>query len=344
MKKYLYKVITPFPIILIISFMAFMLIFPDICKSAAIKGLLLCSNVIIPTLFPFTFCVIFIINSSVEKYIYPIKTVIKKIFRQSPQEFAIMILSFIGGYPVGAKLISRLDNKSNKKAQLMLCYCVNAGPGFIVMAIGQGIMRSKEIGYILLVAHIIPPLIMALILRFFTPKSDFSNAPQEKVSISDNIVISASDSASAVMAVCGYVILFSAINSFLDYCTLKLPFIKYITPFLEVTSAVAQTKNVYLIAFLTGFGGICVWCQVKGMAKGIRFNFLYFAAARIFHGFCSLAITRLLLKFFKITIPTISNGVSFKGEISYSGTALTLSLLGMGILFIISTFKRKTEP
>ena len=48
-----------------------------------------------------------------------------------------------------------LQNKkiSAKDAGLMLNYCVNAGPAFIIGAVGTGFFRSTALGYILAVSH-----------------------------------------------------------------------------------------------------------------------------------------------------------------------------------------------
>jgi len=345
MNKFLYKVMTPFPVILIVLLMIFMLSFPDICKAAAIKGIIICGQVIIPTLFPFTFCVLFIVNSNTV-FLKSINKTMFKLFRLSTEEFTVMILSVIGGYPTGAKLISKLyDDKliSEKKAQLMLCYCVNAGPAFIVMAIGQGVLHSAKIGYILLIAHIIPAFLFAFVLKFFMPEMKKHIHKTTHLSYADNIVVSAADSATAILNICGYVILFCVFNTFAYFYSEKILFLKYIIPFLEVTNAVTQTNNIYFVSFLTGFGGICVWCQVKGMLKNIKMNFPLFAIARIIHGILSAIITRFLFKIFKISISTISNNIPFKTEIVYSSYALSISLLIMGAVFVISTSCKKEE-
>ena len=131
---------------------------PKVCTEGAVKGLLLSGRVIIPSLFPFTACVLFIMKSGGLSLLDFANPFTKRVFRLSPQQFSLMLLSFIGGYPVGGKLLNEAVKSgkiSKENAGIMLNYCVNAGPAFIVLAVGGGILGSKKIGYLLLLAHII---------------------------------------------------------------------------------------------------------------------------------------------------------------------------------------------
>ena len=111
------KLLRPLPLALIFLFMIFMLFFPEESKLAAQKGILLCGNVVIPSLFPFTFCVLFIMNCGILKGLGKISKISYFLFGQSAAEFTAMIMSFIGGYPTGSKTLEGLSAKkeSTKK-------------------------------------------------------------------------------------------------------------------------------------------------------------------------------------------------------------------------------------
>ena len=140
---------------------------PTICTQGAITGLLLCSRIIIPSLFPFTVCVIFILKSGVLNNLNFLNKLTIKIWGISSQMFAIFLLSLIGGYPLGAKILneSEIDSKTAGK---MLYFCVNAGPAFIILAVGLGHFNSKEIGYLLFFSHIFSSIILSFV---FKPKN-----------------------------------------------------------------------------------------------------------------------------------------------------------------------------
>ena len=315
---------------------------PKVCTEGAVKGLLLSGRVIIPSLFPFTACVLFIMKSGGLSLLDFANPFTKRVFRLSPQQFSLMLLSFIGGYPVGGKLLNEAVKSgkiSKENAGIMLNYCVNAGPAFIVLAVGGGILGSKKIGYILLLAHIISSLILSLVFGHFI-KNDNTDSENtaESFSPADNFVVSVCEAASAIFSVCAYVILFSTVNEYMNCLSEKISVLKYISPLLEVTNAVTGMRNIVIIAFLLGFAGVSVWCQIISMGKLIKINFAVFTLSRTAHGVLSAVITALLLKAFGIAV-TVSASVKYTP--TYNGIVLSLSMLSMVIVLIISLFSKK---
>ena len=315
---------------------------PKVCTAGAAKGLLLSGRVIIPSLFPFTACVLFIMKSGGLNLLDFSAPFTKKVFHISPEMFSLMLLSFIGGYPVGAKLLNeavKSGKLSKENAGIMLNYCVNAGPAFIVLAVGSGILGSKKIGYILLTAHIAASFILSLFFGFFIKNDNISsNNKEENFGAADNFVSAVSDAAAAVFSVCAFVILFSAVNEYISFFATAIPFLKWVSPLLEVTNAVTGMRNIIIISFLLGFAGASVWCQILSMGKDIKVNFAAFTLSRVAHGLLSSVITALLLKAFRIAV-TISATVKYTP--TYSGIALSLSMLSMVIVLIISLFSEK---
>lgn len=324
------------------AFIILVITSPKICTAGAAKGLLLSGRVIIPSLFPFTACVLFIMKSGGLSLLEFAKPFTKMVFHLTPEQFSLMLLSFIGGYPVGAKLLNeavKSGKLSRENAGVMLNYCVNAGPAFIILAVGSGILGSKKIGYILLIAHIAASLILSLFFGFRINNDNISSKiTEESFDTADNFVSAVSDAASAVFSVCAYLILFSAINEYISYLSAKVPFLNSVAPLLEVTNAVTGMRNIVIIAFLLGFAGISVWCQILSLSKLIKINFAVFTLSRIAHGILSAIITALLLKMFRIAV-TVSSAVKYTA--TYNGITLSISMLSMVILLIISLFSKK---
>ena len=315
---------------------------PKVCTAGAAKGLLLSGRVIIPSLFPFTACVLFIMRSGGLSLLGFTAPFSKRVFHLSPEHFSLMLLSFTGGYPVGAKLLNeavKSGRLTKENAGIMLNYCVNAGPAFIVLAVGGGILGSKKIGYILLVSHIAASLILSVIFGFFIKNDNIPPKNEaENFGAADNFVSAVSDAASAVFSVCGYVILFSSVNEYMNLVSEKILFLKWVAPLLEVTNAVTGMRNILIIAFLLGFAGVSVWCQILSMGKLIKINFAAFALSRAVHGLLSAVITALILKAFGIAV-TVSAAVKITP--TCSGIPLSLSMLSMVIVLIISLFSEK---
>lgn len=310
---------------------------PEICVNSVFSSLVLCGNVIIPSLFPFTVCVLFILRSSILEKLKFLNKFTGKLFGHNHQMFSVFLLSMVGGYPVGAKLLNESGLEKNKK--IMINYCVNAGPAFIILAVGNGILNSIKLGYVLFSSHIFSSIILALFYKNSTKAEEYSHQKQ-KINIIDSFVQSVSDSANTVFSICSFIILFSVITGYINFYSKKYHFLKYLTYFLEVTNAVSQAKNIFLISFLLGFGGICVWFQIFSLANNFKINLPQFILSRIIHGILSSALTLLFLKIFKISVGTFSNNKSFL-FLPYSNLSVAISLLIMGIILIISLYSKK---
>jgi len=328
-------------IIFAVAFFVFVLILkPEICKTGAAAGILLCGRVIIPSLFPFTMCVIFIINSDI---LNSLESVFKGKFRIDI--LFITLLSFIGGYPIGAKLLSNevIQKKLSKnEASNMLNHSINAGPAFIISAVGSGILNSKLAGAILLCSHILSALMLIPLSR----KDSVNTAAvtphkHSRINPADNFVKSVAEASSTVLNICSFTILFSCINAYINHLSDSVSEARIIGLLLEITNALTLTKNIYIISFLLGFGGISIWCQVLSIGKGLEIKPLKFILFRILHGVLSVGFTAILLKLFPLSISVFSNVTSTSFSYFHSTAAVGISLLAMAIVFIISITTKK---
>lgn len=334
MKKAINKTI----VAVIIFFGLLIVIKPQICLNNAIKGVMICGNVIIPSIFPFTFCVIYINNSGILNYLHRINKMSKKLFGLNYYEFSIFLISLIGGYPIGAKMLS---NEKIEKADIMINYCINAGPAFIVLAIGKGVFKNVVIGWVLFASHILSSVLLMLILSNKAKKITPQTTRKTPTGAVENFVISSADAADTVIKICGLVILFSVINGYIQFLSTLLTPIKFLGLICEVTNAVLNTKNILTVSFLLGFGGFSIWAQVFAFLKNKKINYLSFAFFRMLHGIFSYLITYFLIKTFKISVNTLSNGINFTAKRFVNGPAVTISLIIMGIVLIISLYTKK---
>lgn len=318
---------------------------PRICISGALKGILLCGRVIIPSLFPFTMCVLFIMKSGILESLKILTPVTKRIFGLSGEHFSIFLLSLIGGYPVGARLIKEALDNGNltaKEGGRMLNFSINAGPAFIIGAVGSGIINNKKIGLVLYFSHILSSIALCWVSGFFKTKTTISkNKSIRSISILDNFVVSTAEAASAILNICSFVILFSAINGYIETLSKGYPPLKNLMLFTEITNAVLYTDNIFVISFLLGFAGFCVWCQVISSAKNIAINYSLFLLFRLLHGILSMIFTKIFLQIFDITTPTFSSGTPFSFKSMYSGGALAISMFMMSLIFAISISTKK---
>ena len=333
--------------IFIITFVFLILCFPQISKDGITYGLIISSNVIIPSLFPFMVCVSMIIKCGFTIKNNLFNKVIYKLFGHTFDMFLTFLLSLIGGYPVGAKLINDLynDNLIDKKtADIMQIYCVNAGPAFVISVVG-GALGNSTIGIILFVSHISSSVILALIFSNMINKSkkQINCKINKSVSFSEILVQSVGDACESIVKICSFVVLFSAIIAYFDYFSNYLTNIKYVSLFLEVTSAIYKSKNIYLISFLLGFSGISIWFQIFALSKNRKINYKLFILGRILHATFSVFITKIILKIFKVKVASFSNCINIKSTYLYSDVILFISIITMIIVFLIFIYTKNNS-
>ncbi len=306
--------------------------------NGALKGLHLCANILIPTLFPFCVISTFIMRSQISNLLGKILAPVGKVmFGINGNATCVVLLSMLSGYPVGAKLTHLLYEQnqiSKKQAQNLICCCVNPGPAFIVLAVGKGILNSQKIGYVLLAANVISCIIINIIFRSNDTVTQRTNT--STLSYTDAFVQSVSDACASVISVCSFVVLFSAfeavITTFLGQ-KLQIMF----TALSEVTTATIYFRNnIFIVALILGWCGFCVHAQVMSLCKKLMPNYLKFVLIRILHGLLLAGISELFVKIFNISV-SVANIT--KSPV-YSGTAASLpcsiALIITCIIFLFS--------
>ena len=119
---------------------AALLCYPQQAMEAARSGLLLCGNVIIPSLFPFFVLSALVVElglaGALGRLLEPLMGVL---FRVNGSCASAVALGFLGGYPVGARTAIELYRKgmcTKTEAQRLLAFCNNSGPAFILGVVG----------------------------------------------------------------------------------------------------------------------------------------------------------------------------------------------------------------
>ncbi len=329
------------------SIIILFLLTPSLSLKGAVDGLLLCGNVIIPSLFPFCVVAIFMFKSGIINFVSRyIDVISRKIFHLSGEQFCVFIMSFLAGYPVGMRLICELadDNKiTSQQAKRMGLYCINAGPAFILVAVGEGILYNRDLGVILLFGNIIATIILAVLVEFRHKPSDMIYTKKD-VYLSDAFVESTAQSAASVFSICAWVVLFSSLLSILKFEFLPNYFHRFLSYISEVTTAVISAdRNMPVIAAIISFGGLSVHCQIYSVGKKYSPSYLKFLLCRIFHALISAGSTFALLKLTNKTVDTFSNGIKpLRHNLSFT-YAGAVALFFLCVFFIISTQVEKDK-
>ena len=117
-------------------------------SKGVVSGIELCLKTVIPSLFCFMVLTGFLLQSGLYRLLsVPLSPVTKHLFFLPSELGSVVLLSLIGGYPMGAKSIADLLNQHRIEpgcAQRMLLYCCCAGPSFIITAVGYGMFGSYQ--------------------------------------------------------------------------------------------------------------------------------------------------------------------------------------------------------
>ncbi len=298
-----------------------------------INGIELCIHSVIPALFMFSVVSIFIVKAGLFNNNRLIDVISYILFGRKGETGAVSVLSLISGYPVGSAMVNELyvNNKIDQSSALkMLNFCINPGPAFIIGLIGNGIYGSSEIGLILLTASLLSTIICGRI--------NLRNTSNVKIQESTGIDYTSAFLKSVNLSVrnmgivCGWVLIASAITEILS----KTEMLNLLSCFLEVTSGVgiaAKFGSIYLVAFLLGFGGLCVQLQAISTADAIHPKYFNILLWKTIHGLLTSMFTYILLKIFPQTIE-VSN-VVLQLDIQKDGGNMFSAFVT--ILFILST-------
>ena len=236
-------------------------------STAASEGISLCLSTIIPSLFPF--CVISIYFTGICSS-YPTKFMrpVEKMFRLPSNTGSVLLLGFLGGYPVGAKCIQQMytsGNISREDAHRMLSFCCNAGPAYI-FGIGTLLFSDVRLCWLVWLIQIASSLAVA----YLSPADSLTvNEPAVQHSFSGGNTLR--QAINVMATVCGWIILFRIILAFVQKWFLWLlpqNIAILLSGILELAngcSLLLQTESTLmrfiLFSVMLSFGGVCVHLQ-----------------------------------------------------------------------------------
>ncbi len=294
------------PLILASALCVVLFAFPKSAILGAKSGIEICMSSLFPSLFPFMALSTFILRTNALYLPSRALRKVTRLFFDLPENAGqIIIMSLIGGYPVGLKMIS--DSKeagaiTENEAKRLSMFCMNPGPAFTITALGVGIYGSALTGLIIFISLCISTIIIGIFTRVFSDKQGTHFCNKNTVRLkSDDITFSVWNAFESMLKVSAWVIIFSTFT----FClTEKFGEIgSIISSFLEVTGGtvtVSKLCSIPVVTALTGFGGICVHCQVLSYLNNCNLEYKKFFAGRLVNSALSAVICYLLLLVFPI--------------------------------------------
>lgn len=355
----------------------FILTKPAEVAIGAKKGLLFCGNTLIPSLFPFMFLSTFTINSGLaEKMASLFSKITNKLFGLPGYCSATILLSMIGGYPVGARGVKALYEKKlidDAMAQKMMCFCVGAGPAFVIGVVGQQMLGSKEIGLMLFISQVLSGIILGICVNLkeyitfsrnpllkkqkILKNQTKTNAKSESNDITATIVTSCFDCCNGILNMCAFVILFSTlieilsisgIQSFVGSLLNSIGFennvaealLPLLTEVMSGTAIACENRvNPIILSFAICWGGLCVHFQIFTALSKMSISKKSFWLFRVLHGLLSAIITLIYISVYSPVL-SVSLPIGTAYSVTQSGSMFSsIFLISLCLFFIVATKK-----
>lgn len=248
-----------------------------------------CLEVMIPSLFGFTVLSVYLQSSGLYRVaLKPLTVPLSRLMRLDEELCAVFVLGNIGGYPVGARLISELVRQgrlSRDDGGRMLCFCYGSGPSFVISIVGQRVFGSAAAGAVIFVACFLSSLTIGCIISRCGRRMNLKPA-DERYDLSSGCFVSAVMSAAKVMyTVCAMIVAFSVVTAAADITGLS----ELAKGAFEQIGAGASSRSILpslleisgikgifpsggfavpLCGALLAFGGVCVILQISAVTAG----------------------------------------------------------------------------
>ena len=321
--NYIMRKFSFYLICILLCFIAFALIYnPSRYISVCYQAIILWAVNVLPSLLPFFFLTLLLTYldavNMLAKLFSPITAII---YRTSGYASVVQLMSFVSGYPVGAKLISELYNAkqiNSDEATRISTFSSTSGPMFIIGSVGVGMFKNSLVGALLLIAHLISAILNGILFRKYGACKCI-NTPIKNKSYQGNILYDCAYNTTLSCLIIGTFIAF-----FNVFCQIVIDFnllypliwifnlifknknlsMGLITGLIECTngcfilSANPNTLSVALAGFLISFGGLCIILQSIAFLKQANVNIKIFILSKIIQGLTTFTLLALLSPIF----------------------------------------------
>lgn len=334
----------------------FIILSPEICLKFSINGAKLFFYNVFPYVFPFMILSNLIIYyGGVEIYSKFLGILCRP--QKLPNNTAIVLaISALCGYPLGAKYSCDLYEEGLidfRTFERIVNIASNAGPLFIVGAVGTSMLGSKHSGYILLASCYLSCILMGILIpskapkRYIAIKNKINNSKIEN-NLGISIKKSVENALQVSIQLMGFIVFFSLLigilkNSLL-FKSIQNPIVKsMVLGCIEMTngcsiisvSQISFELKMVLTSFLICFGGFCVISQIYSFIGKYNISPVKFILRKLIQGFCGSLICFVLISL----LPNHEAKYTFNPQPSkYNFIAYYIYLV---IIFIIPIFLSK---
>ena len=347
-------------LIIVVALLNVMIVIqPAVALSAARWGLSLWFNSVLPGILPFLIGVNVLMAFGAVKHLGVLLSfAMKRLFRLPGSAGFALVMGTLSGYPVGAKIVCQMRAKgdlSRSQAQRLLGFSNNAGPLFILGAVGAGMFASPAFGYLLLAGHYAGALGLGLLLRLFAKNKENHGilpqpAPNEAANtrlqpIGKILGSSVKNAMETMLIIGGFIVLFSVISALISH----LPFIgsQLATPIagaIEMTGGLGTLSEGILTragavfaAAILGFGGLSILFQALSFIDKTDLSPALYILCKMVHAALAALVTFLLYPLFAQRIESQIAQTTFATTPTATQTLVSsASIFGISLVVILA--------
>lgn len=177
----------------IFIFVLLLLLNPAHSFQAALKGMSIWWEVLLPALLPFLVIAEMMLGLGVVHFIGTfLDPFMRPLFRVPGTGGFVMAMGFSSGYPMAAKLVSQLRTKkliTQIESERLVAFCTTADPIFLIGAVSVGFFQSPSYAPMIMICHYGAAVVVGLLMRFYG--NEQTNNNKQKIHRSKNLIQSA---------------------------------------------------------------------------------------------------------------------------------------------------------
>ncbi len=346
------------PALPVLLLAALLLLCGKAAAEGASRGLALCLQTLLPTLFPFLVLSELLVLLRPESLpIGAFSRPVAWLFGISRQGAAAVLTGLLCGAPVGtvtAEALCRQGEINDKELARLILLVNNPSIGFLVGAVGGVMLGSTAAGVALFVITWASAATIGILIHLFYGKASSPPICAAELPPAAPFVTALTGSITrgfaALLRIFSFVIFFSCVSACLAplLAVAELPnaAVVLLSGLLEITAGINEAVRLLppesalrMAAFFAGFSGFSVCMQVFSVTERHRLPVLPYLAARTAQGLLALLLTELYLRLCHPSLRPLESLTAFAqypGPVRLNGALL----LPVVLLVLLSTRKR----
>lgn len=256
-----------------------LLLRPQEAAQAVREGLALCAGTVIPSLFPFFVVVSLLLQLGLAEALQGLcGPFMGPLFRMRGVCALPLLAGLLGGYPAGARTAAELFQQgrlSQREAELLLGFCDNCGPAFLLGYVGAGVLGDARAGAYLYLIHVLSALLAGMVLCRLCPGQGPVlpgwRTAARSVPFPQALTAAGGGAVTATLNICAFVVLFRVLAALLPPVLpgAALGALEMVTG----VSALSPGRAGFVWAgAIVGWGGLSVHCQALSAAAPLSFR------------------------------------------------------------------------